>query len=170
MRRAYVSIGGNVGKVQDALQAAVDALRTLEGTVFVAASPWYDTSPVEAQGPDFMNGVVALDTDLSPYALLLRLQDIEQRLGRDREHEHQRNSPRRIDIDLLMLGDLTMDSAPLTIPHPRMHRRAFALQPLLDIAPDVVVPGHGRAAELLEELSAQRIARRSVVGPDTRPR
>ncbi|HEX4597669.1 MAG TPA: 2-amino-4-hydroxy-6-hydroxymethyldihydropteridine diphosphokinase, partial [Burkholderiaceae bacterium] len=103
--------------------------------------------------------VVRIDTDLEPYGLLLHLLEIEMVFGRKRGGgaEARRNAPRSIDLDLLMVGDLIIRSAPLVLPHPRMHERAFVLRPLLDLAPDLTVPGHGPAAQLLSRVSDQII-------------
>ncbi len=106
-----------------------------------------------------MNAVVALRTSLSPRALLSRLQAIERAQGRDRGAATPRNSPRTLDLDLLLFGRRLVRLPQLTIPHPRMHERAFVLTPLLDIAPATVIPGRGQARRLAHAVRAQRIAR-----------
>lgn len=156
MRRAYIGLGANQGALHETLDATVDALRGLERSQWVAQSPRYLTAPVDAEGPDYLNAVVALDTELDPFSLLLHLLDLEMMLGRKRRGE-KRNAPRKVDIDLLLLDDLVMYSTPLTLPHPRMHLRAFVLRPLLDLAPDIEVPGQGPAKDLLERVVDQRI-------------
>jgi 2-amino-4-hydroxy-6-hydroxymethyldihydropteridine diphosphokinase len=100
--------------------------------------------------------VAALDTELSPAQLLSALQDIELRHGRVRNY---RNAPRTLDLDLLLYGELALDSAELTLPHPRMHERAFVLAPLLELDPRAEVPGRGSARELLAHCAGQRVAR-----------
>ncbi|MEW5880768.1 MAG: 2-amino-4-hydroxy-6-hydroxymethyldihydropteridine diphosphokinase, partial [Pseudomonadota bacterium] len=147
-RRAYIGLGANQGDLAATLDAAVESLKALERSEFVAVSPYYRTAPIDAPGPDFINAVAAIDTGLEPYGLLLHLLDIEMMLGRKRRGT-QKNAPRKVDLDLLLVGDLIVRSAPLTLPHPRLHERAFVLRPLLDIAPDLVLPGLGPAARFL---------------------
>lgn len=157
-RRAYIGLGANEGDLRATLDAAVDSLRTLERTQFVAVSPYYQTAPIDADGADFLNAVAALDTELEPYALLLHLLDIELMLGRKRQGV-SRGAARKVDLDLLLLGNLMMASAPLTLPHPRLHQRAFVLKPLLDLAPDLVLPGLGLARDFLPAVADQRAQR-----------
>ncbi len=159
-QRAYIGLGANEGDVVATLNAAIEALRSLQQCEFVGLSPFYRTAPIEAEGPDYTNAVVAIDTVMEPYALLLALLDIELRLGRKRRGADARiKSSRRVDLDLLLHGPLMMRSTPLTLPHPRMHERAFVLRPLLDLAPDLELPGHGPAARLLGALMHQRVER-----------
>jgi len=159
MRQAYIGLGANQGDLLATLNAAVQSLSSLEQSKFVAASPFYRSAPIEASGPDYLNAVVRIDIDLEPYGLLLHLLEIEMMFGRKRGGgaDSRRNAPRNIDLDLLMVGDLIIRSAPLVLPHPRMHERAFVLRPLLDLAPDLMVPGHGSAAHLLSRVSDQII-------------
>jgi len=160
MRKAYIGIGANQGDLVATLNAAVHSLGSLEQSQFIATSPFYLSAPIEANGPDYLNAVVRLDTDLEPYGLLLHLLEIEMVFGRKRRSgaDARRNAPRSIDLDLLMVGDLIIRSAPLVLPHPRMHERAFVLRPLLDLAPDLMVPGYGPATRLLSRVSDQVIA------------
>jgi 2-amino-4-hydroxy-6-hydroxymethyldihydropteridine diphosphokinase len=159
MRQAYIGLGANQGDLVATLNAAVQSLGSLEQSQFVATSPFYRSSPIEADGPDYLNAVVRIDTDLEPYGLLLHLLEIEMVFGRKRRgSDARKNAPRSIDLDLLMVGDLIIRSAPLVLPHPRMHERAFVLRPLLDLAPDLMVPGYGSAATLLSRVSDQVIA------------
>jgi 2-amino-4-hydroxy-6-hydroxymethyldihydropteridine diphosphokinase len=160
MRPAYIGLGANQGDLVATLNAAVQALGSLEQSQFVAASPFYRTAPIEASGPDYLNAVVRIDTDLEPYGLLLHLLEIEMMFGRKRGGggiDARRNAPRNIDLDLLMVGDLIIRSSPLVLPHPRLHERAFVLRPLLDLAPDLTVPGHGAAMHLLARVSDQAV-------------
>ena len=153
-------MGANQGDVMAGLRAAVEALRSIERSSFVALSPFYRTAPVESSGPDYTNAVAALDTALEPYALLLHLADIEFMLGRKRRaSDIPHKAARNIDLDLLLVGNLIVRSTPLVLPHPRMQERAFVLQPLLDLAPDLQIPGYGPAAELLARISGQVIER-----------
>jgi 2-amino-4-hydroxy-6-hydroxymethyldihydropteridine diphosphokinase len=159
-RRAYIGLGANEGDVIETLNASIEALRLLQACECVGVSPFYRSAPIDAEGPDFVNAVVALDTTVEPYALLLALMDIELRLGRRRRGADARlKAARRVDLDLLLYGALIMRSTPLTLPHPRLHERAFALRPLLDLAPDIELPGIGPAARLLDQLLHQRVER-----------
>jgi 2-amino-4-hydroxy-6-hydroxymethyldihydropteridine diphosphokinase len=149
--RAYVGLGANLGPREDTLSRAVQLLREEEGVEVVAVSTLRETEPVgPTDQPPFLNGAVALETGLSPRALLDVLLRIEQRLGRVRDGT--RWGPRTIDLDLLVHGDLTVDAPGLRVPHPRLHERRFALEPLAELEPELVVPGRGRVSELLEHL------------------
>jgi 2-amino-4-hydroxy-6-hydroxymethyldihydropteridine diphosphokinase len=158
MRRAYIGLGANQGDVLQGLRAAVEALRSLERSRFVALSPVYRSAPINASGPDFTNAVVALDTSLEPYSLFLHLADIELMLGRKRRAGDPQNSaPRTIDLDLLLVGNLIVRSTPLILPHPRLQQRAFVLRPLHDLAPDLQIPSYGPVAQLLAQVNDQVI-------------
>ncbi len=109
-------------------------------------------------GPDYLNAVAVLDTSLEPSVLLRELQAIEQAHGRVRPYVY---APRTLDLDLLLCGDAVCDSASLTLPHPRMHERAFVLWPLVEVAPDLVLPGRAPMADLLAACADQRIERLS---------
>jgi 2-amino-4-hydroxy-6-hydroxymethyldihydropteridine diphosphokinase len=157
-RRAYIGLGANQGDLVETLNAAVQSLGSLEQSHFVAVSPFYRSAPIEASGPDYLNAVVCLDTELEPYGLLLHLLEIEMVFGRKRRGaDARRNAPRSIDLDLLLVGNLIIRSAPLILPHPRMHERAFVLRPLMDIAPDLLVPGQGPVVTLLTRVADQVI-------------
>ena len=131
--RAYVGLGANLGADPGAtLSQAALHLAALPGTRVAALSSVWRSAPVEAQGPDFLNAVVALDTGLAPLPLLDALQAIEQAHGRERPY---RNAPRTLDLDLLLYGDIALDSPRLILPHPRLGERAFVLRPLLELAP-----------------------------------
>ena len=157
MTRAYVGLGANLGEPRQQLQEALVAMSGLPRTRLAAHSSFYRSAPVgyDAQ-PDFVNAVAALDTALSAGALLEGLQGIERRHGRERSFP---NAPRTLDLDLLLYGEDSIARPGLTVPHPRMHERAFVLRPLAEIAPDALVPGRGRAAGLLEECAAQDVER-----------
>ena len=153
---AYVGLGANLGPAEQILEAAVTALGRLPGTCLLARSPTYRTAPVDAAGPDFLNLVVGVDTDLSPRELLAALHGLEQAHGRERPY---RNAPRTLDLDLLLHGQARIDTPDLIVPHPRLHERAFVLVPLADIAPHLDVPGHGPIGNLLPGVAGQRIER-----------
>jgi 2-amino-4-hydroxy-6-hydroxymethyldihydropteridine diphosphokinase len=134
-QRAYVGLGANLGAdLLGTLGRAVLALAVLPGTRLAALSSAWRSAPVDAGGPDFLNAVAALDTDLAALDLLDALQGIEQAHGRERPY---RNAPRTLDLDLLLLGDTVLDSPRLTLPHPRLRERAFVLRPLLEVAPEL---------------------------------
>lgn len=155
--RAYVALGANIGEPVRHLRAAVVDLDTLPGTTVVARSSLYRSAPVGlVDQPDFINAVVSVDTTLEPLDLLYALLAIEARHGRVRSVP---NAPRTLDLDLLLHGDTTMTSPELTLPHPRMHERAFVLLPLVEIAPDVVLPGLGPAQGFVPSVASQEIAR-----------
>jgi len=157
-RTAYIGLGANQGDMADSLRAAVDTLRSLEQSELLAVSPFYKSAPIEASGPDYVNAVAKLETALEPYGLLLHLLDIELMLGRKRRGPSQKkNAPRNVDLDLLLLGDMIIQSTPLTLPHPRLHQRAFVLRPLLDLAPEICIPGQGSAADFLIAVGDQRV-------------
>lgn len=142
MTRAFLGIGSNVGDRLAHLQLAVDVLQTVPGVVLVAASPVYETDPVG--GPvqdDFLNAVLAIDTSLEPYGLLLVAQAVERAARRVRT-EHW--GPRTLDVDILLFGDVQLNEPELTIPHPWMYERAFVLAPLHDLDPALApVPAGG---------------------------
>ncbi len=157
MTLAYVALGANLGNPILTIKSAIGSLDALAGTARIATSSLYRTSPVGLKNqPDFINAVVALETDLSPQALLEQLFVIEQQFGRRRS---VKNAPRTLDLDLLLHGGCVLDTPPLTLPHPRMHERAFVLAPLAEIAPLAVIPGHGRIDALLATVADQAIER-----------
>ena len=158
---AYVGLGSNLVHPRRQIARALAALARLPRTRIVARSPNYASAPVpnDHTQPDYVNAVVALRTSLAPRALLLRLQAIERRQGRDRRAATARNSARTLDLDLLLYGRRRMRGPRLTIPHPRMHDRAFVLLPLLDVAPALAIPGRGLARVQRRAVRAQRIAR-----------
>ncbi len=154
---AYVGIGSNLGEPRARVRAALDELARLPETRLLARSSLYRSAPVGyAAQPDFVNAVAKLATGLSAEALLADLQAIESRHGRERSFA---NAPRTLDLDLLLYGDAVIAGPGLSVPHPRMHERAFVLAPLAEVDPDAEVPGRGRAAELLARTRAQDVER-----------
>lgn len=147
---AYVGLGANLGDARATLAWAVERLGDPALGRVVARSFLYRTAPVDAGGPDYLNAVVALETALTAPALLGRLLSLERKAGRERPYRH---APRTLDLDLLLFGHATIDSADLTVPHPRMRSRAFVLVPLAEIAPDRV------SAQDLGQVAGQRIER-----------
>jgi 2-amino-4-hydroxy-6-hydroxymethyldihydropteridine diphosphokinase len=153
---AYVGIGANLGDAQGAVAAAMAALARLPGVQVQRMSSLYRTAPVDASGPDFINAVAALATTLSPDDLLAALQAVELAFGRQRPFHH---APRTLDLDLLLHGNVVCATPRLSLPHPRLHQRAFVLQPLLEIAPDLAAPGLGALAGWLPGTAGQPITR-----------
>jgi 2-amino-4-hydroxy-6-hydroxymethyldihydropteridine diphosphokinase len=150
--RAWIGLGANLGARHLTLVRALDALRQLPRSRLIARSRLWRSAPVDADGPDYLNAVAALDTRLTSVELLERMQTIESRFGRERPF---RNAPRTLDLDLLLFGHERCISAFLQLPHPRMHQRAFVLAPLIELAPDIDIPPHGRARDLLRDLQHQ---------------
>jgi 2-amino-4-hydroxy-6-hydroxymethyldihydropteridine diphosphokinase len=160
MVTAYVALGANLENPESQVTAGLAALAALPQTQLVAQSSLYRTAPVGyADQPDFINAVAAVETALSPRELLDALLAIEASHGRKRTFP---DAPRTLDLDVLLYGDLQVHEAGLTIPHPRMHERAFVLVPLAEIAPRSVVPGHGGVGELLRAIDAAGVARVGV--------
>lgn len=156
MPRAGIALGSNLGDRMHNLRAALAALREIAAPREpVLAAPVYQTEPrlCPPGSPDFLNTVVEIGFDGGPLELLARTRCIEQHLGRTRGEE--RNTPRTIDIDLLYLGDAMLGEVQLTLPHPRIGERRFVLQPLADIRPELVLPGHTQTiTEMLAGLKA----------------
>jgi 2-amino-4-hydroxy-6-hydroxymethyldihydropteridine diphosphokinase len=151
--RAYVGLGANLGDRSAMLRAALEQLAVEPGVSVVAVSSVRETDPVGlVDQPRFLNAAAALDTELSPRALLDRLLGIERRLGRTREG--LRFGPRTIDLDLLLYGDERLDEPGLEVPHPRLHERLFALEPLFELDSRLVVPGHGPLSEIIAGLQS----------------
>ncbi|MBV8620399.1 MAG: 2-amino-4-hydroxy-6-hydroxymethyldihydropteridine diphosphokinase [Curvibacter sp.] len=133
---ALVGVGGNLGDARTTVESALQALSgAVVATRLLKASSLYRTAPQQSSGPDYVNAVALVETLLSPLALLQALQSLEQAAGRERPY---RNAPRTLDLDLLAYGDLRLDTPTLILPHPRMHQRAFVLQPLAEICPERV--------------------------------
>lgn len=153
--RCYVALGANLGNPVATVAAALDALRALPDSQFVAASSLYRTAPVGLRHqPDFINAVAELVVTLPAPELLERLFEIEARFGRRRSVP---NAPRTLDLDLLLYGDEVRNDPCLTLPHPRLHERAFVLAPLAEIAPGLSLPGRGALDPLLRACAGQRI-------------
>ena len=153
MTRAYIGLGANLGDRAAMLRAAVEQLAAEPGIEVVAVSPVHETDPVgyTAQ-PRFLNAAAAVETELPPRAVLDRLLGIERRLGRTRDGP--RFGPRTIDLDLLLYGNERIDEPGLEVPHPRLHERLFALEPLLELDPELELPGRGPLDEIVRELQS----------------
>ena len=153
--RAFVGLGSNLGDREQTLRRAVDELGRLPQTKVRGVSELRDTAPVGyVDQPRFLNGAAELETRLSPRELLDQLLRIERDLGRDRTQSPP-HGPRTIDLDLLLYGDERIDEPGLQVPHPRLHERAFVLEPLFDLNPGLFVPGRGPLQALLAGLDSE---------------
>jgi 2-amino-4-hydroxy-6-hydroxymethyldihydropteridine diphosphokinase len=158
MAEALLALGGNMGDVRTTLARAVTALCDGTDVRLKARSSDYLTPPWGVlDQPAFVNLCIAIDTALTPLALLARAQTVERAFGRDRAHQ-QRWGPRVLDIDLLTYDDMTLDTPDLTLPHPRLLERAFVLVPLAEIAPDRVIAGT-RVSDALKQVDARDVVR-----------
>ena len=150
MTRAYVGLGANLGQREETLREAVRILDRAPDVDVIAVSELRETEPVgPIAQPPFLNGAVALETALSARELLELLLDVERSLGRIRE---ERWGPRVVDLDLLLYGDDAVDEPGVEVPHPRLHERRFALEPLAELDPELELPGRGRVSDLLAAL------------------
>jgi 2-amino-4-hydroxy-6-hydroxymethyldihydropteridine diphosphokinase len=172
---AFIGLGSNLENPVSQLQRAFTALEGLPDTRLVARSSLYRSAPLDCPEqadesfpsglsgssglsgqPDYINAVAEIATGLAPQALLQALLHIEHRHGRERSF---RNAPRTLDLDVLLYDDMQLHEDGLTIPHPQMHKRAFVLRPLLEIAPAISIPGVGNAALALAKCHGQVLAR-----------
>ena len=155
--RAYVALGSNLDDPVAQVRAGAQALGKLPGTRLVCCSSLYRTAPVGViDQPDFINAVCAADTSLPADVFMRALLDIEHTHGRQR---HIPGGPRTLDLDLLLYGDRVSHEPGLTLPHPRLHERAFVLYPLSEIAPGLNIPGRGQVETLLAGCAGQAIER-----------
>jgi 2-amino-4-hydroxy-6-hydroxymethyldihydropteridine diphosphokinase len=145
--RAYVGLGANLGDREAAIRRAAELIGAVRLSSIRETEPWGVTDQ-----PRFLNAVAETETELPPRALLTRLLEVERQLGRVRGEE--RWGPRTIDLDLLLYGSEAIAEAGLTVPHPHLHERLFVLEPLAELAPDLVVPGRGDVASLLARLQS----------------
>ncbi|MER1965970.1 2-amino-4-hydroxy-6-hydroxymethyldihydropteridine diphosphokinase [Castellaniella sp. GW247-6E4] len=149
----YIGLGANLGDAADAVRRAAARLAQTPGILDLRLSPLYCSAPIDSSGPDYVNAVAHARTTLDPQAVLAVLQAIEQVHGRERPY---RNAPRTLDLDLLLYGRRRVDTANLTVPHPRMHERAFVLRPLADLAPGLIL-AQGHLEDLLAACGDQAI-------------
>ncbi|HEX4842267.1 MAG TPA: 2-amino-4-hydroxy-6-hydroxymethyldihydropteridine diphosphokinase [Limnobacter sp.] len=150
----YLGLGGNLGQPLSLFDAVVAHFAQHPMASAVKESRRFKSAPVDATGPDYVNSVLALQWSGSPETLLEECMAVEARLGRVRT---TRNAPRPIDVDVLLCGNAVQNTPSLTLPHPRMHQRRFVLQPLLDLAPDLNIPGHGKVRDLLQATLDQQV-------------
>ena len=154
MTTVYVGLGANVGDKKANINQAVSMLAAMKSTRLLRVAPFYHSAPLGYLKQDwFINTVAEIETALSPPELLDLLLAVEDEIGRVRR---ERWGPRVIDLDLLLYGDIVMDTLKLTLPHPRMHERAFVMAPLADLAPRLNLPGHGQADDLAGKLKKEQ--------------
>lgn len=154
---AHIGLGANLADPESQVRAALDELASTPGVVLERKSSLYRTAPIGYDNqPDFINAVARVRTTLEPQALLDALLDIERRHGRVREFL---NAPRTLDLDVLLYENRVINTDTLNVPHPRAHLRAFVLLPLLEVSPDVVIPGIGQASAWLAHCQDQPIQR-----------
>lgn len=158
MGSALIALGGNVGDVRATFKQAIAQICELAHARLLARSSDYSTPPWgDEQQPRFVNAAIEIETSLDPHALLAVLQTTERTLGRDRANE-RRWGPRPLDLDLIAYDDVSLQTPPLTLPHPRLFERAFVLVPLAEIVPDRMIGGH-RVLDALARLSVEGIGR-----------
>ena len=155
--KAWLALGANLGDAQATIRQAIAAVQNWPHTRLLKASSLYRTAPVDADGPDYINAVVEVQTGLSPLELLHHCQLQEQATGRQRPY---RNAPRTLDMDLVLYADQRVDLPELSVPHPRMWQRAFVLLPLAEIAPEKV------SRQQLQAVLEQRIERLAAAHAD----
>lgn len=158
MTSACIGLGSNLGDPVRQVESAMDELARLPDTRLTARSSLYRSRPVGPQDqPEFINAVVRLETALTAFTLLQHMQAIEN--NHDRRRGGRRWGPRTLDLDLLLYGDEVVDTDELKVPHPEMCRRGFVLQPLLEIAPDAVIPGSAPVRELIRDVDTSDLVR-----------
>ncbi|MFZ2540320.1 MAG: 2-amino-4-hydroxy-6-hydroxymethyldihydropteridine diphosphokinase [Gallionella sp.] len=154
---AFIGLGSNLEDPRSQLQLALAAIARLPDTQLLTESSLYRSAPLcYPDQPDFVNAVARIKTALTPQALLQALLQIEHNHGRERTF---RNAPRTLDLDILLYDEVQLHEHGLTIPHPQMHLRAFVLQPLLEIAPEVGIPGVGQASRAIQDCHDQTLER-----------
>lgn len=154
--QAYIGLGSNLANPTSQIRSGFTELSRITQSHVEACSSLYRTAPVGRQDqPDFINAVCRLRTKLAPTVLMQMLLEIEQRHGRVREGEQ--GGPRTLDLDLLLYGSETIQTEKLTVPHPRLHERAFVLYPLFELEPALEIPSHGTVRELLKNRSGQTV-------------
>ncbi len=151
----HIALGSNLDQPEQQIMCAIETIRCLPAVRLESQASLYRSAPLGyADQPDFINTVIRVSTSLTPDELLAELQGIEQRSGRLRTFS---NAPRTLDLDLLLYDQICLNTPELHLPHPRMHQRAFVLLPLLEISPDIRIPGLGAAQDWLAGVSDQAI-------------
>jgi 2-amino-4-hydroxy-6-hydroxymethyldihydropteridine diphosphokinase len=151
--RAYIGLGANLGSLEETLRRALELVGAEDAVEVVGVSRFRETDPVgSVEQPPFLNGAAAVETNLRPRELLDALLRIERELGRVRDGT--RWGPRTVDLDLLLYAGEQVDEPGLRVPHPRLHERRFALEPLAELDPELEIPGRGRVSDILAHLDA----------------
>jgi 2-amino-4-hydroxy-6-hydroxymethyldihydropteridine diphosphokinase len=154
MARAFIGFGGNIGDTRQLITDAIVCLALRSELQILAKSCFYQSAPVDATGGDYINAVIEIETELTPYGLLHVCQAIEQEFGRERPYS---NAPRTLDLDILSFEGVIQNETELILPHPRIIERSFVLLPLLEIAPNFFLPGLGELKTYLPKVADQRI-------------
>ena len=157
MGNIFIALGSNLGNPKEQVKNGILSIKKIGGVKILSESNLYETPPVGmVNQPNFINAVIKIDSDLSPYALLDKLLKIENTAGRIRV---DKNGPRTLDLDILLFDNLILNEKKLTIPHPRMHERLFVLMPLKDIDEAIVIPNHGAIIDIINKLNPENIIR-----------
>ena len=154
MAKAFIGFGGNIGDTRQLITDAIVCLAQRSELHILAKSCFYQSAPVEALGGDYINAVIEIETELTPYGLLHVCQAIEQEFGRERPYA---NAPRTLELDILFYEGVTQNETELMLPHPKIIERSFVLLPLLEIAPDFFLPNFGQLKAYLPKVAHQRI-------------
>ena len=154
MAKAYIGFGGNVGDTRQLITDAIVCLALRSELQILAKSCLYQSAPVDASGGDYIQFVIEVEIELTPYGLLHVCQTIEREFGRERPYS---NAPRTLDLDILSFEGVTQNETELILPHPRIIERSFVLLPLLEIAPDFFLPNLGELKTYLPKVAHQRI-------------
>ena len=159
LETVYIGFGSNLGDSMSLLESVTNEINACEGISFKRSSPVYESAPIGVTDKqnDYINAVFEVESTLQPAAILNELLRLEDIFGRVRGE--LKNAARTLDLDLLLVGDKCINSENLTLPHPRIHQRAFVLYPLADLSPELHIPGHGKLAQLLKDVSTQKIKR-----------
>lgn len=158
MQKAFIALGANLGNAREALSDAIVRINQEKEIKVTKCSSFYRTDPIDSSGPDYINAVAEVQTSLSALELLQTLLGIEKEFGRERPAGIH-NAPRTMDLDLLLYGQEVYQTEFLTLPHPRMHERAFVLVPLCEISSHTLIPGKGWAEDFLDKVKDQGICK-----------
>jgi len=157
MRNIYIALGSNLDDPINQIKEAIANIQNMPKTIIINQSSLYETSPVGfLDQPNFINSVIKIETHFTPHVLLEELQKIEIKARRIRD---KKNGPRTLDLDILLIDDLNLDTDTLTIPHPRMHNRPFVLIPLSEINPNINIPGFGNISNIIKNFSKKGIVK-----------
>ena len=157
MSNIFIALGSNLDNPKEQVKQGILSIKNIKGVRILCESYLYETPPVGIlDQPNFINAVIKIDSDLSPYELLNKLLKIENLAGRIRI---DKNGPRTLDLDILLFDNLILNDKNLTIPHPRMHERLFVLLPLKDIDENIVIPNQGPIKHIIKDISPENINR-----------